>query len=65
MGDMFSTGQLIFAVLFFVAFVGVIIFSYRKDLQLHRKYYKGTIYILLGFIAFIGILYLIKISLKG
>lgn len=63
--EMFSTGQLIFAGLFFVAFVGVIIFSYRKDLKLHRKYYKGTIYILLGFIGFILLLFLIKTYLKG
>ena len=62
---MFSTGQLIFAGLFFIVFVGAIIFSYRKDLKLHRKYYKGTIYILLGFIAFILLLFLMKLYLKG
>ncbi len=62
---MFSTGQLIFAGLFFVVFVAVIFFSYRKDLKLHRKYYKGTFYILLGFIAFILLLFLIKLYLKG
>lgn len=62
---MFSTGQLIFAGLFFIVFVGVIIFSYRKDLKLHRKYYKGTLYILLGFIAFILLLFLMKLYLKG
>ena len=63
--EMFSTGQLIFAGLFFVAFVVIIIFSYRKDLKLHRKYYKGTLYILLGFIAFILLLFLLKTYLKG
>ncbi|MDX1603554.1 MAG: hypothetical protein R3209_10815 [Salinimicrobium sediminis] len=62
---MFSTGQLIFAGLFFVVFVAVIFFSYRKDLKLHRKYYKGTFYILLGFIAFILLLFLMKLYLKG
>ncbi|MCY2688494.1 hypothetical protein [Salinimicrobium sp. TH3] len=62
---MFSTGQIIFAALFFVAFVVVIFFSYRKDLKLHRKYYKGTLYILLGFIVFIGLLFLLKTYLKG
>ncbi|UZH56847.1 hypothetical protein JRG66_11620 [Salinimicrobium tongyeongense] len=61
---MFSTGQWIFAGLFFVAFVGLIIFSYRKDLKLHRKYYKGTLYILLGFIAFILLLFLLKTYLQ-
>ena len=61
----FSTGQLIFAGLFFLAFVAVIFFSYRKDLKLHRKYYKGTIYILIGFIAFILLLFVLKTYLKG
>ncbi len=63
--EMFSTGQIIFAALFFVAFVVVIFFSYRKDLKLHRKYYKGTLYILLGFIVFIALLFLLKTYLKG
>ncbi len=62
--EMFSTGQWIFAALFFVAFVGVIIFSYRKDIKLHRKYYKGTIFILLGFIGFILLLFVLKSFLK-
>ena len=62
---MFSTGQLIFAGLFFVVFVVIIIFSYRKDLALHRKYYKGTLYILVGFIVFILLLFVIKTYLKG
>ncbi|MFD2518004.1 hypothetical protein [Salinimicrobium flavum] len=62
---MFTTGQLIFAAIFFVIFVAVIIFSYRKDLKLHRKYYKGTLYILIGFIAFILMLFVIKSFLRS
>lgn len=62
---MFTTGQLIFAALFFIAFVVIIVFSYRKDVKLHRKYYKGTLYILLGFLLFIGLLFVIKTFLKG
>ena len=61
---MFTTGQLIFAILFFLAFVVIIFFSYRKDLSLHRKYYKGTLYILIGFIFFIVLLFVIKTFLK-
>ncbi|MDT0686906.1 hypothetical protein [Autumnicola psychrophila] len=61
---MFSTGQLIFAGFFVVAFVAAIIFSYRKDIALHRKYYKGSIYVLIGFLAFIGILFLIKLFMN-
>ncbi|REG87191.1 hypothetical protein [Winogradskyella sediminis] len=57
---MFSTGQWIFGILFFIAFVIVIAFQYRKDLQLHKKYYKGTVWVLIGFIAFIGMIAAIK-----
>ena len=39
---MFSQGQLIFALCFFIAFVIVMIFAYRKDLALHRIFYKGN-----------------------
>lgn len=57
---MISTGQLIFAILFFIAFTVVIIFSYRKDKPLHKKYYKGSIWILVGFLVFVTFLALIK-----
>ncbi len=61
---MFSTGQLIFAAAFVVAFIVLMIFSYRKDIQLHRKYYKGSVFILIGFIIFIVFLFLLKIYLR-
>ncbi|HEY9184887.1 MAG TPA: hypothetical protein VIM94_06165 [Salegentibacter sp.] len=57
---MFSTGQLVFAALFILAFVTIIIISYRKDTKLHKKYYKGSIYVLIGFIAFIILLFFLK-----
>lgn len=62
---MFSTGQLIFAALFFIVFVGIIIFSYKKDKKLHKKNYKGVAWILISFILFIIILFLIKHFLKN
>ncbi|SHJ19759.1 hypothetical protein [Flavobacterium terrae] len=61
---MFSKGQLIFAVLFFIAFVCVMIFTYRKDLKLHKHYYKGSLWILIAFLLFIGVLFVIKSLLK-
>ena len=61
---MFSQGQLVFAGLFFIAFVITMIFTYRRDLALHRVFYKGNYKILIGFIAFIGVLFLIKIFFK-
>lgn len=61
---MFSQGQLIFAGCFFVTFVLAAIYSYRKDLALHQKHYKGNYKILLGFLIFIGLLFFIKIFFK-
>lgn len=61
---MFSQGQLIFAVCFLVAFIIVMIFSYRKDISTHQLFYKGNYKILIGFFAFIGFLFLIKMYLK-
>ena len=61
---MFTTGQLVFAILFFIAFILVIIYTYRKDAKLHKKNYKGSIFILLGFVAFIAFLFLLKTQLN-
>ena len=61
---MFTTGQWIFAALFFVAFVIATYFAYGKDKVLHQKFYKGSYKILIGFVLFIVILFVIKITLK-
>ena len=61
---MFSTGQWIFAGFFLITFIIVMIFMYRKDLNLHRKYYKNSIFVLIGLIAFILLLFVIKLYLK-
>ncbi len=61
---MFSQGQLIFAGFFVVAFIILMIFSYRKDIKLHRKYYKGSLFILIGFIIFILLLFALKTYLQ-
>ncbi|MDR7212682.1 cbb3-type cytochrome oxidase subunit 3 [Flavobacterium piscis] len=61
---MFSQGQLLFAICFFIVFVIVMIFAYRKDLALHKTFYKGNYKILIGFFVFIAVLFLIKIFFK-
>lgn len=61
---MFSPGQMIFALLFFVAFVGVLVAMYRRDRKWLRRHYKGTIWVLLLFIGFIILLLLLKYILK-
>lgn len=61
---MISSGQLIFAILFVIAFVILMIFSYRKDKRLHSKHYKGSFWVLVGFLVFTGILLFLKWYLK-
>jgi len=61
---MFSLGQIQFAVFFAITFIIVMIFSYRKDLKLHKQYYKGSIWILVAFLLFIGCLFVVKTLLK-
>ncbi|MDX6184018.1 hypothetical protein SGQ44_17575 [Flavobacterium sp. Fl-77] len=61
---MFSQGQLIFGLCFFIAFVIAIVFAYRKDLALHKIFYKGNYKVLIAFLLFITILFVIKIFLK-
>ncbi|WP_299528160.1 hypothetical protein [uncultured Lutibacter sp.] len=60
---MFSKGQLIFAVLFVVAFTASMIWSYRKDIKIHRKYYKNTFIIIIAIFLVIAIFTLITFSL--
>ena len=62
---MFSTGQAIFAALFVIAFVTIMVLVYRKDRTLHAKNYKGVKWVLISFVAFIIFLFLIKYLLKN
>jgi len=61
---MFTTGQLVFASLFTVVFIGVMIYVYRKDMALHKKYYKNSYTILIAFLLFIAMLFVIKYLTK-
>ncbi len=40
------------------------VYAYRKDKVLHNKVYRGNYKVLIGFIVFIGLLFVIKIYLK-
>ena len=61
---MFTTGQIYFAIFFIIAFVITMILVYRKDLKILKPFYKGTYTIFIGFIIFIGLLFLIKFLMK-
>jgi len=52
---MFSKGQTIFAVLFALAFVGMMIWSYRKDIPLHKTYYNKVWLVALGIFLVIAL----------
>ncbi|MCM5663969.1 hypothetical protein NDQ75_13365 [Galbibacter mesophilus] len=62
---MFSTGQLIFAAIFFFAFIIIMIISYKRDRKTHKKEYKGTFWVLIGFVVFLTLLVLIKYFTKN
>ncbi len=61
---MFTPGQIKFSIFFVVVFIIAMIYVYRKDLQLHKTYYKGSLWVLIGFIVFIGLLFVLKTTLK-
>ena len=45
---MFSKGQLIFGLIFAIVFIILMVWSYRKDVKLHRLYYKKVWIVALG-----------------
>tara|TARA_A100001011_G_scaffold271728_1_gene280980 strand:- start:2191 stop:2379 length:189 start_codon:yes stop_codon:yes gene_type:complete len=57
---MFSFGQLIFGICFFIVFVTIVIFSYNKDKKKQPQYFKGSYKVLVGFLIAFGLLILIK-----
>jgi len=61
---MFTQGQWIFAGLFLFAFIIASIYVYRKDAVLHKKFYKGSYKVLIGFFLFIVVLFIIKVTMK-
>ena len=57
---MFSQGQITFGILFAIAFIAILIYAYRKDIKLHRSYFRGSVWVLIGFISFILMIVAIK-----
>ncbi|MDT0553523.1 hypothetical protein RM519_09730 [Urechidicola sp. P050] len=60
---MFTPGQKIFAIFFVIAFTAVMIWTYRKDLKLHKKYYKNSYLVLIAIFAVIAVFTLITFSM--
>lgn len=61
---MFSKGQIIFAILFFIVFVVAITFAYRKDKSKNAAYFKGSYKVLL-FAVFVFIALFAFVKLKS
>jgi len=60
---MFSRGQLIFALIFFICFVIGIIWAYRKDKGTNRSLFKGSYKVLLfAALVFFALYGLVKLK---
>jgi membrane protein YdbS with pleckstrin-like domain len=55
----FSTGQLIFAACFVVAFIAAMVWSYARDKKMNKVHYRKVYMILVGIIVIFSILYAI------
>jgi len=60
---MFSSGQKLFALFFFIAFAAVLVWSYRKDIKLHKIYYKKVWVVAIGIALVIAIFAIITFIL--
>jgi len=38
----FTPGRVVFIVFFVIAFISLMVYSYRKDISNHERYYKGA-----------------------
>lgn len=56
---MFTSGRILFTIIFVVVFIGVLVWSYRKDLQSVRFHYKKNYLVLVGLLTFVALLFLI------
>ncbi|WBX76032.1 hypothetical protein PG911_15510 [Tenacibaculum ovolyticum] len=63
---MFTPGRIVFASLFVIAFVVLMIYSYKKDAKNNSKHYKnGAIYVAFIIITLIALLFISKFLIKG
>lgn len=63
---MFTPGRIVFASLFVIAFIILMIYSYKKDAKNNNKHYKnGATYVAIGIITVIAFLFISKFLIKG
>lgn len=56
---MWSTGKLIFVVVFIIMFILGMIYAYKEDLKTVRQQYSGVYLVFLALVLFLLILYLL------
>lgn len=61
---MLTNGQILFSLFFIVAFVTILVISYKKDKKGNPRYFKNSKWILIGFVLFVLLLISIKMILK-
>ena len=57
---MFSNGQLLFGLIFFVSYIIIVSYSYKKDLKKLNGSYTGIKWVIIGFITFVSVLVILK-----
>ena len=57
---MFSNGQLLFGLIFFISFLIIVSYSYKKDLKKLDGSYTGIKWVIIGFICFVTVLVVLK-----
>lgn len=63
---MFTPGRIVFASFFVIAFLILMIFSYKKDAKNNKKHYQNAaIYVAIGILVTIALLYASKFLVKG
>jgi hypothetical protein len=55
---MFTSGRIAFSILFLLAFTGVLVWSYRKDLKIHKIHYRKAWKVVIGIILVFIILWI-------
>ncbi|MDO6676287.1 hypothetical protein MK851_05025 [Tenacibaculum sp. 1B UA] len=62
---MFTTGRIVFASLFVIAFILLMYFSYKKDAKNNKKHYQnGALYVAIAIAVVIALLFLSKLLTK-
>ncbi len=55
-----TTGHWIFAGVFMILFIGYLVWSYRKDMKVHKTHYGGVLYFLGALLMIVFLIYVFK-----